>query len=83
MITILLVINSLAFVCLSIILFFKFKKTPNKQELVELTTQLAEIKKRIETLADKKFVEDYFTPTSAFITFSENLTEQLDKNNLV
>lgn len=80
--TILLVINSLAFVCLSIVLVFKFKKTPNKQELVELTTQLAEIKIKIEALVEKKFVEDNFIPSSAFKTFSDNLNEQLNQSSI-
>ena len=80
--TILLGINSLAFVCLSIVLFFKFKKTPNKQELVELTTQLADIKIKIEALVEKKFVEDNFTPSSAFKAFSDNLKVQLNQNNI-
>lgn len=78
---VLLGVNLFAFVCLSFVFYFKFKNTPNKKELAKLTTQISEIKKNIEKLAEKKFVEDNFAQSSELKTFSENLIEQLDKNN--
>ena len=38
--------------------------------------------RKIEVLAERKFVEDNFTPSSSFKTFSENLKEQLYQNNI-
>jgi serine/threonine protein phosphatase PrpC len=71
----------LLIVCLSAFLFFKFKNTLNKLDLVKINSQLSEINLIIEKLADKKFVEDNFALSSELKTFSEKLIEQLDRND--
>jgi len=81
MIIALLGFNLFALISLSVGLYFKFKNTPNKKELAKLATQISEIKINIGKLAEKEFVEDNFARSSELKTFSEDLIEQLDKNN--
>jgi serine/threonine protein phosphatase PrpC len=80
MIIVLVGINFFAIICLSVVLYFKFKKIPNKQELEDLTNKISEIKIYIEKLAERKFVEDNFALSSELKTISENLKDQINQN---
>jgi serine/threonine protein phosphatase PrpC len=74
-----LIINLLAFFGLSVILYFRFKNTPNKQELAELAAQISDINRSIERFAELKFIEENFAHSSELKSFSENLIEKLDQ----